>query len=75
MIYIKRLEFHTLMERKQNREGFIEKTNQTLFTVLYTSRFISTVLMSYKNSFFLHFCIREKAGRLILAFLTKIGFL
>ena len=41
----------TLIERKQNREGVIIKTNQRLFTVFYP-RFISTVMMSYESSFF-----------------------
>jgi len=52
----------TLMERKQNREGLIIKTNQTFLTVLLT-RFISTVIMSYKCSFFSPFCLPfGKAG-------------
>ena len=48
---------HTLVERNQNREGLIIKTNQMLLTVFRT-RFASTVMMSYKSSFFSHFCLR-----------------
>ncbi len=44
------------MERKQNREGPIIKTNQRLLTVFY-ARFISTVMMCYKSSFFSPFCL------------------
>jgi len=44
------------MERKQNVEGLFIKTNQTLFMVFKT-RFILTVKMSYKCPFISPFCL------------------